>query len=62
METRNVCAQVPSHIHRQLRVYTARHDTCLAAILESLLEQFVEKVVVPDEAQASSSASGVENS
>lgn len=53
METRNVCAQVPVQLHRRLRIYTAKHDTCLSAILESLIHQFVTHVVAADEREGS---------
>lgn len=53
METRNVCVQVPVQLHRRLRIYTAKHDTCLSAILESLIHQFVTHVVAADEREGS---------
>lgn len=52
METRNVCVQIPTQLHRRLRIYTARHDTCLAAIFESLINEFVTHVVAADEREA----------
>lgn len=44
METRNICVQMPTDKHKRLKLYCVQNDTCIAALLESLVNGFLREV------------------